>query len=878
MSGAREHIAPPRLATKLLHAFLRDDLAEEVQGDLEEKFYSAKEGKPVWRAKLNYWYEVINYVRPFAIKKSRSGYLNHYTMFENYFKISWRNLSRNKVYSSIKIGGFAVGIAACLLIALFIRQELSYDLHYKNGDRIYRVTRETRFRGADNKGVHFPLPFTDVLIQEYPGFEKAGRYNAPRPGVAATEVRRPDKTESTLDDGFAFMDQSVLEILECRFIYGSAQHALTEPQTMVITEKKATHYFPGEDPIGKDLVVGDNEYKITGVIENFPVTSHFQFEFLMPVEVRPGEEGNWRSSNYINYVLLRQGTDPAEMEKNLANIQTKYFLPAATEGGGDAQEIDWVKSMRFKLQPVGNIHLDNDIYDNLKHGDTRNMWLFGAIAVFILLIACINFINLSTAKSANRAREVGLRKVVGSTRGSLIRQFLTEALMFSFLSFAIGILLAWLLLPFYNEMLAQSISFPWKAWWLYPVVGIAAMIVGAIAGVYPSFYLSAFKPSQVLKGNLSRGSKNSTTRSALLVFQFAVSIVLIVATLVINRQMKYINNKKLGFDKDQIVRIQGTGPLNERIVAFKNELLELSSVENATISSFFPIAGSPRNGGSTWREGMTEKEYIGSQHWLVDHDYVKTMGLKILRGRDFSIKHTSDSQAVVINQSLAKALNMAEPIGQQISTWDGKFTVIGVVEDFHFESLRQNITPLALRIGRSRNSVFVKVKTSDMPVTIETLNTAWKKFSDTPLRYTFLDDSYARMYDDVKRTGTIFSNFAVLAIIVACLGLFALSAFMVEQRNKEISIRLVLGASVGNIFHLLTMNFVKLIFISMLIAFPLSLYLTREWLQEFAYKTQIGWEVFVLAGGLSLFIALFTISYQSILAAVTNPLNSLRSE
>lgn len=856
-------------------------------GDLQEKFDSTvAKGSPL-KAKLNYWYQVFHYLRPFALRKARLSF-NHYAMFENHYKIAWRNLFRQKMYSAVKIGGFSIGIAACILIALFIRQELSYDRHYTKADRIYRVIRESTRNGERSKGLYFPAPFVKALEDDYPEVEKAGHYiGNVNFGGGSNEIRRVDEIESTHEEGFLFMDQHLFEIFELPLIYGSPKNALTEPMTMLITRRKADKYFPGEDPVGKLFILNNDanrQYKVSGVVENFPVASHLQCDFIMTMagqEFFAGEQTNWGASNYIDYLVVRPGTDVAALEQKLSSIVKNYYLPAEMQSGRDASAVAWVKSLQFRLQPVRDIYLNEEgIGDGLDHGDIRYIWLFGSIAAFILLIACINFINLSTARSANRAKEVGLRKVVGSHRGSLISQFLTESVMLSLFSFALGLLLAWATLPYFNQMLARSLTFPWNAWQLLPMLGAGALIVGVVAGLYPSFYLSSFRPAQVLKGNVSRGSKNAATRSVLVVFQFTVSIVLIAGTFVINRQMNYILTKKTGFDKDQVLLLQGAHTLQEKVISFKEELLRVPGVKSASISGFLPVAHTNRNGSPVWLEGQTkEASSVGCQQWRVDHDYAETLGLKILEGRDFSYAIRSDSQAVVINSTLAKALNLKKAVGARVTNGRKTYDVIGVMEDFHFESLRQNIEPLMLVIGRSSQTVSVKVSTADMPRLIEAVSAVWKTFSpNQPVRYTFLDQSYARMYDDVDRVGRIFSSFAVLAIIVACLGLFALSAFMVEQRSKEISIRLVLGASLKNIFSLLTLNFLKLVVISLIIAVPISLYMAQEWLKDFAYRTEIGWDIFVFAGVVSVLIAVLTISYQSVRAALMDPVKSLRSE
>jgi putative ABC transport system permease protein len=486
---------------------------------------------------------------------------------------------------------------------------------------------------------------------------------------------------------------------------------------------------------------------------------------------------------------------------------------------------------------------------------------------------------LSTAKSANRAKEVGLRKTVGSYRSNIISQFLTESMLFSVMSFLLGLLLAMLLLPYFNTLASKSLTLPWTAWWFVPLMIMAALVIGIVAGLYPSFYLSAFKPVQVLKGNLSRGSKNARTRSVLVVFQFTTSIVLIISTIIIYRQVEFILHTKTGFDKDQVLLLQGTGTLGDRSKVFKEQLLQLSSVKNVTVSDYLPIRGTKRNGNGFWNEGkQREDESVSGQIWVVDHDYIKTLGMKIVEGRDFSPAMASDSIAVIINQKMAHELGLKEPVGKQIRNWQ-TMNVIGVVEDFNFESMRSEIEPLCLVLGHSPGIISVKVSPENVAGTLSAIENTWKKMMpNQQIRYTFLDESFARMYDDVQRMGRIFTSFAILAIVVACLGLFALSAFMVEQRSKEISIRLALGASLKSIFNLLTFNFVKLVLISIVIAAPIAWYMMNQWLQDFKFKTEITWDVFIVSGLTAILIALLTISYQSLRAGMMKPVEGLRSE
>ena len=810
-------------------------------------------------------------------------------MIKNYFKIAWRNLQKQKIYSVVKIGGFALSIAACLLIALYINDELSYDRSYPTTDRIYRVTGEYNNNGKVETGADWPPPMANALREDFPEVEKSGRL-MPHPlfyCAGSNQVRTIDDEQNTYEEGFTYADQDMLDILQVPMIYGDRSHALSEPKTIVLTKRKADKYFPNQNPVGKLMILNNDKsriYKVGGVIKDFPLTSHIHYDFWLTMTdymLWNDEQTRWSSSNYYTYVLLKPGTDAAKLQSKLKLILTKYYLPMLQKAG-DKQADNFTQKARLLLQPITDVHLySSNIDDGLEKGDIRFVWLFGAIACFILIIACINFINLSTAKSANRAKEVGLRKVVGSHRINLIKQFLTESLLFSIFSFALGILLAALFLPFFNKLFDKNLSIPWIAWWLFPVMLVAAIIIGVIAGLYPSFYLSAFKPIHVLKGQLSKGSRNSVLRNGLVVFQFTTSIILIISTTVIYKQTHYILNKKTGFNKDQVLLIQGTNTLGDKTLSFKNELLKSADIKNVSISDYLPVSGTKRDGNTFYKEGkMKEDIGVSSQKWRVDYDYMNTMEMKIIEGRNFSKVMASDSSATIINKTMAEKLGLKNPIGQRIVNGWETWTVIGVMEDFNFESMRQDVTPLCVVLGNNTSTIVaVKIKTTNTKSVIGYISSLWKDFApDQPIRYTFLDESFANMYAEVQRTGDIFTAFAVLAIIIACLGLFALSAFMAEQRNKEIGIRKVLGATVSSITAMLSKDFVKLVIISIVIATPIAYWAMTKWLQDFAYRISISWWMIAVAGLAAIMIALITISFQSIKAAVANPMKSLRTE
>ena len=805
-------------------------------------------------------------------------------MFKNHLKIAWRSIRKDKLFTTIKIGGFAVGIAACLLIALFIRNEISYDKHYANKDQIYRVVMQGMFEGEIGKSTHFQLPFADALQTDFPEIIKAGKVNTIEIfGAGKRGMRLAGKSQNTFEDGFILADQEAFDILEIGLVQGNPESALTDPKSIVISQSKAEKYFQNGNALGQTIIL-DNEaskpYKITGVMKDVPKNSHLDFDFILPIS---DTNMSWTSTNYFTYVLVDPKANVLELEQKMKSIVEKYVIPAQMEWGRAPDFIAVLKTIEYKLQPVTDIHLRSDIKmgDGLQHGDIRFVWLFAAIAGFVLLLAVINFINLSTAKSANRAKEVGLRKTVGAFKRNLVAQFLTESVVFSLISFVLGILLAWALLPSFNAIATKTIAMPWSAWWFLPIIFISSVMVGVVAGLYPAFYLSSFRPVNVLKGKLSVGSKSGKLRSGLVIFQFTTSVILIIGTLIIYRQMDFILKKELGYDKEQVVVLEGTGVLGNRSDMFKEQLLQLPQVKEVTATNYLPIDGGSRNGNTFRRadEG-NEGRGIPAQIWRVDYDYIKTLGIELKEGRNFSKEFASDSvNSIIINSEMVQELGLTDPLGKELDNNGQIWTVVGVVNDFHFKSLKEDISSLSLVIGKDIGAVSVKLEKGNINEALASITSIWNKnVPNQSINYSFLDQEFTRMHADVQRMGKIFNSFALFAIFVACLGLFALSAFMVEQRKKEISIRLVLGAPFKSIYQLLTLDFMKLILISIAIAIPIGWYAMSRWLEDFAYRITIGWETFLTAGGIALVIAILTISYQSIGAALIKPLKSLRSE
>ena len=879
---------PPQWAEWFLAWYCRPELLEEIQGDIHEVFDIRCQTLGVSAAKRGFIWDVLRSFRLSTIKNISINLSS--AMFKNHCKVTLRHLSRQKFYTTIKVSGFALGLACCLLILIFIRHELSFDRHYPAVDRIYRVLVD--YHVGDREGRHAitTTPVAKTLEQEFPEIEQAVRIAPDFYEAGSNLIRKEGGEQNVHEEGFIYADPEFLEMFDFPMISGTTA-ALRQPFSVVMTASMAAKYFPEENPVGKLLILNNNTnqpFKITGVMEDLPDNTHFHFNFILSFEgLGESKIDNWGHSNYITYVLLNPQSNQKELGAKLPEIVKKYIDP---EGSKFTNE----NYFRFVLQPLTDIHLYSagvEGGDYARQGDIQYIWLFGAVALFVLLIASINFINLSTAKSANRAKEVGIRKVLGSFRKQLMAQFLTESVMLSMIAVAFSLLLSWLALPYFNNLANQHLTLPLHEWWFIPALIIAALFIGLLSGLYPSVFLSSFMPVQVLKGKLNQGSKNGRLRSVLVVIQFTTSIVLIVATLIVRQQMEYIQEKKLGFEKDQVLIIEDTYAIGNQIQPFKDALKKLAEVEDVSVSSYVPVDGYSRNGASAWPEGnKAEEATVGLAKWYVDHDYVSTLGMEIIQGRDFSVEFPSDSQAMILNKKAVELLGFTDPIGERVSSYtylDEKtgelvydtYTVIGVVDDFHYESMKNDIQGLSLVIGWSNESILIKANSTDVKQLIGKVNQLWESFAPTePFRYNFLDERFASMYAFEQRVGKIFAVFAGLAIFVACLGLFALAAYMAEQRTKEISIRKVLGASISSIFMLLTKNFAGMILISLVLATPLAWYFMQSWLKDFVYRTTIGWEVFVIAGAVALFIALLTVSYQAMKAAVLNPADTLRTE
>lgn len=802
-------------------------------------------------------------------------------MLGNYFKIAWRNLLKNKAFSSINIMGLSIGISICFIIMLFVQDELSYDRFNTKADQIYRIVFKASINGGKIYEANVMPPVAAALKAEYPEVGEVTRLNV----NGRTKVTYKDK--SFKENGLVLVDSNFFSVFTLPFIKGDPKTALMETKTIVLTKETAKKYFDGEEPIGKLLEIDHEFFKVTGVIDKIPANSHFHFDFFVSLSNLPyAKDPSWLSSGMFTYLVLKKGYDYKKLEAKFPGMVEKYMGPQIQKSMGMSLSQFRTKGneLGFALQPLTSIHLAAaSNFEFEPGGDMRYVYIFGAIAIFMLLIACINFINLSTAGASKRAKEVGIRKVMGSARLELVKQFMLESVLVTFISLLISIALIQLVLPVFNDLSGKNLSLRLNLAQMIIFLSLG-ILVGLIAGIYPAFFLSSFKPIATLKGKMSAGIKSFGLRSSLVVFQFFISVCLITGTIVVYQQMKFIQNTKLGYNKDQLIVLPNSYILGKNEKVFKERLLHDPRVVNVTVSGYKP-AGPSNNNNALAYPADKENMVMKTLEYKVDEQYIPTLGIEMVSGRNFSAAMTTDSLGMIINETAAKAFGMGNrAVGQRIVRQNSDrgnnvaYTVIGVVKDFHFRSLHETISPL-LMVLNPESGLIVKVKTKNISGLLASMKQQWSKFSpEEPFAYDFMDELYNKTYAAEQKTGRILNIFAVLTILVACMGLFGLATYTAEQRSKEIGIRKVLGASVTQVTQMLSKEFLKLVLIACIIAFPLSFWAMHQWLQDFAYRIDISWWVFVLAGITALFIALFTVSFQAIKAALANPVESLRSE
>ncbi len=805
-------------------------------------------------------------------------------MLRNYFKIALRSILRHKSIAFINLFGLAVGMACCLLITMYIADELSYDRFHTKADRIYRVTRN--FLSKDGSVSlhlgHVAPPFGPLLKSDFSDIEQVTRlwqYGA--------TFKYGDKLFN--ENNFFLAEENLFDVFTIPVISGNPKTALVNPLSVMLTQEMARKYFGDADPMNKEIRLGNQfNFKVTGVFKSLPANSHFHPDFLASFNTLKdttiyGEKNlrtNWGNNSFSTFLLLPKGYPAKKLEAQFPAFVDRHMREESEPG---VKPSTWTTLFLDKLTDIHlHSHLDSEIEEN---GDIQRIYIFSAVALFILLIACINYMNLSTARSALRAKEIGIRKVAGAFRRELVTQFLSESVLMALLAVILAVGIAWLALPALNNFTGKTLSISYLSHWYVPVLMLGlALLVGIVAGLYPAFFLSSFQPAIVLKGKLTGTHRGTLLRKGLVIAQFSISIILIICTGVVYRQLKYIQSKSLGYDRDHIVTMNYAGSLTPQYDAFRNELLKQSSIRQVARSSRIPTGrlldsmGAEAQVGDSLSPTSVVIKMVG-----IDHDFIDTYHMKLVAGRNFSRDfRTDDTAAYVLNESAVRMIGWKSPkeaIDKNFKYGRQSGKVIGVLRDFHFESMHEAIVPMVFFMRQGYNRLSVKISGDQMQAALAHLEKTWNRFApETPFTYTFLDESFDQLYKSEQRQSGIFTTFAGIAIFIACLGLFGLAAFTAEQRTKEIGIRKVVGASVPNIVMLLSKDFLKLVGWSVLIAAPVAWWAMHRWLEDFAYRTRMPWELFVLAGFIALLIALCTISYQAFKAASANPVKALRTE
>ncbi|MFY0654905.1 MAG: ABC transporter permease [Cyclobacteriaceae bacterium] len=801
-------------------------------------------------------------------------------MFKNYFKVAIRTLKKHKAFSIINISGLSIGLACCMLIAIYIKDELSYDRFHENADKIYRITRE--FKSPDGSTslhlAHLAPPFVPLLKVDFPEMETMTRFV----NFGGT-VRYEDKV--FIEENIGWADNDIFKVFSFDFVKGNPENALTNPMSIVITEEVAMKYFDTTDVLGKMLKYRNMaSLKVTGVIKKMPENSHFNLEmiadFALVEQFYGGRENmmqQWGSNNFASYFILAENASIAQIERRLPDFLVNHVAEDA---------LDW---NALHIQKMTDIHLHSHLDDELGvNSDIKYVYTFSAIGLLILFIAIINYMNLATAKSANRAKEVGMRKVMGAGKPSLVSQFITESIVLVFMAITAAFFIVQLAIPYLRTFTERSLSYTTTEGVIATAIVIGfGVLIGAFAGSYPAFYLSSFQPLRVLKGKLSAGSKSTAMRRSLVVLQFTISAILIVSTGVIFQQLQFIQNKNLGYNKDHVIVLPVNDEIQNKYDAFKNSILSNSLVDHVGASSRVPtIQLLDSQGAEAELDGEMVAPEVVIKNVRIDHDFLPTYDIKLVAGRNFDKTiQSDDSAAYILNEAAIRMIGWKsneDAIDKKFKYAGMEGKVVGVAQDIHFETLQNKITPLVMHLPRrgfDLRNISVKISGSDVPKSIEHIEEQWANFSpNTPIEYSFIDERYDRLYQAENQRAQLFTGFSLLAIFLACLGLFGLASFTVSQRSKEISIRKVLGATVAQIVSILSKEFLILVGISVLVAFPLAYKFMGDWLENYAYRIDMNYLPFVVAAVMSIAIAFLTISLQTFKAANNNPVDALKDE
>ncbi|WKN43659.1 ABC transporter permease [Tunicatimonas pelagia] len=875
---------PPRWVDKLLRHLCAPELLEEILGDLHERYYLRAKREGEAKARRTYWQEVLAYLRPAIFRRPSNTSISN-DMLKNYFTLALRLFARNKLTTAINVLGLALALTGSLLIAMFIQDELSYDRYHKNADHIYRVTRD--FLSSDGSLAlhlgHTAPGFGPRLANDFPDILEVARIWHTNITLGTVDENRSFQ-ESLNVENLYYAEPSVFEVFTIPILAGDFETALENPFTMMLSDAAAEKYFGTQDVVGKQLLSQDNYFEITGVYEAFPTQSHWHPDFLVAFSTlntilgQERLEAGWGDNVFGTYLLVNDEFDPRRVEAQFPDFLDRHM----SNPDVPVKPSSWTN---LYLQPLTSIHLHSQLdAEEEANGNINYIYIIGAIGVFLLLIAGFNFINLSTARATTRSKEVGLRKAIGAFRQQLILQHLSESVLLAFFAFLLSVVLISLALPWLNEFADKTIEL---SQYTTPtaVLGVIAIIVlvGILAGIYPAFIISGFRPVLALKGRSVTTRQSGRVRQALVVVQFTVSIVMIIATLITYQQLTFLNDQELGYAKDQVIFLSYTDEIDERFETFYHELTEHPAILNATRSSLVPTARLTAYQGTAVQQGdsMVTTDVI-MKDVRIDHNYFDTYQIPIVSGRNFSENIGSDdSTNFIINETAARMVGWTneEAIGQTLKNGRTIGTVVGVVQDFHFESLHQPIVPVVFHGQHMFNELSVLVSKDDMPEALAHMEAVWEQFvPQQSFDYLFLNEHYQQLYHSEQKQSKLFIIFAGLAILIAAMGLFGLATFSTLQRTKEVSIRKVLGAPIGSILKLLSKEVFWLVFIANLVAWPIAWYFMREWLSSFAYHIEMNLLTYLAAGIVTLVITLITISSQTIKAALTNPATILRND
>jgi putative ABC transport system permease protein len=870
---------PPRLAKWILTSFLRGDLAEEVLGDLEEKFYETFERKTLRSAKLNYWFQVINYLRPFAFRNLISFNLISSGMYRNYLKIGYRNLLRNKGYSSINIIGLAVGMAVAMLIGLWVQDELSFGQYHKNHDRIAQVMEHQHLNGNVSTQPALPLPLKEELVSKYGEDFESIILSFWRQSLIVSH----DDIKLTAEGNF--MGSDVIDMFSMRMLKGS-NDALSEPGSIVIAESLSNVIFKDSDPIGKFMKI-DNELSVmvTGVYEDIPKNSDLHgLSWIAPWKLwetsqawvrNSASTSDWNDNSYQLYVMIADYADMKAVSKRIK--QAKF---------NNINQRQQAQNPELFLHPMNDWHLRSSWENGVQKGGLfQFVVLFGIIGVLVLVLGCINFMNLSTAQSERRSKEVGIRKAIGSVRGQLINQFLTESFLVVMLSFAVAIFMIAFVMPIFNNLVDKDLSVPFTEGYFWVISLGFILMTALLAGSYPALYLSSFRPIAVLKGTFKAAGSALVFRKVLVVFQFVASISLIIGTIIVRQQIQHTKDRPMGYEVDgTIMTWSNSAGFKGKFDLIRNELKSADAIVEMSESSSPLTMIFTRVNSLSW-EGKHPDYTPNFGRVAVTPSYGKTVGWEIARGRDFSSSFASDSSSLIINQKAAEEMGMIDPIGKVIKWGSDEqtraFQVIGVIKNMLVESPFDEISPMIFTMSKSdMNCMTLKLNPNNSSsASLAIIQDVFKKhIPSIPFDYTFTDQAHSKKFAAEEKIGKLSGVFAALAILISCLGIFGMASFVAEQRTKEIGVRKVLGSSVFDIWKMIVNDFVILVGLSFLIAMPIAFFTLSGWLEGFEYRIDIHWLVFVIVGLGALLITMLTVSYHALSSALSNPLNSLRSE